>query len=94
MRVRPLMVWISASRAESGAARTQQLLDRAVEGLQLLVTQTIHWGELSDEERHGAKEPTNVAKLALAVAREDGRQELFYEAGVGTAPDERMAVKV
>jgi uncharacterized protein (DUF2235 family) len=44
-----------------------------------------------DEERHGAKDPTNVAKLALAVAREEGSQKLFYEAGVGTAPDERIS---
>jgi uncharacterized protein (DUF2235 family) len=44
-----------------------------------------------DEQRHGTKAPTNVAKLALAVAREEGRQQLFYEPGVGTAPRERLA---
>ena len=44
-----------------------------------------------DEERHGTKEPTNVAKLAIAVAREEGVQQLFYEPGVGTAPSERIA---
>ena len=44
-----------------------------------------------DEQRHGIKAPTNVAKLALAVAREEGSQQLFYEPGVGTAPSERIA---
>jgi uncharacterized protein (DUF2235 family) len=44
-----------------------------------------------DEQRHGTKEPTNVAKLAVAVAREEGGQRLFYEPGVGTAPSERIA---
>jgi uncharacterized protein (DUF2235 family) len=30
-----------------------------------------------DEERHGAKEPTNVARLALAVTREEDTQLVF-----------------
>ena len=44
-----------------------------------------------DQERHGTKAPTNVAKLALAVARDEGTQQMFYEPGVGTAPRERIA---
>ena len=42
------------SRAATGVAKAQAFLDRAVEDLHLLVTQTIHWAELSDEERQGA----------------------------------------
>jgi uncharacterized protein (DUF2235 family) len=43
-----------------------------------------------DEERHGIKEPTNVAKLGLAVAGAEADQRLFYEPGVGTTPTERI----
>ncbi len=42
------------SRAETGAARVRASLDRALEMLQLLVTGTIHWRELSDGERQAA----------------------------------------
>jgi uncharacterized protein (DUF2235 family) len=40
---------------------------------------------------HGAKEPTNVARLALAVTREEDTQLVFYDPGVGTAPHERIS---
>lgn len=44
-----------------------------------------------DELRDGAAEPTNVAKLALAVRTGGGSdQVLFYEPGVGTTPDDRV----
>lgn len=45
---------------------------------------------IPDETRGSAAAPTNVAKLALAVAQDQGTQRMFYEPGVGTAPDERM----
>jgi uncharacterized protein (DUF2235 family) len=49
------------------------------------------WNE-PDELRHGAPEPTNVAKLALAVAAAGptAQQLLFYEPGVGTTSGERL----
>jgi uncharacterized protein (DUF2235 family) len=44
-----------------------------------------------DEIHGGVGAPTNVAKLALAVATTaDSGQLLFYEPGVGTTPDERL----
>jgi uncharacterized protein (DUF2235 family) len=44
-----------------------------------------------DEARGGVAAPTNVAKLALTVLTGDGSdQVLFYEAGVGTSPDDRV----
>jgi uncharacterized protein (DUF2235 family) len=44
-----------------------------------------------DELRDGVAEPTNVAKLALAVLTGEGcDQVLFYEPGVGTTPDDRV----
>jgi len=44
-----------------------------------------------DQARDGVAVPTNVAKLALAVETSDrDTQRLFYEPGVGTAPDERL----
>ena len=45
-----------------------------------------------DEQRHGAAQPTNVAKLALAVAPTAGSeaQLKFYEPGVGTRRGERL----
>ena len=47
--------------------------------------------DVPDSVSHGVAAPTNVAKLALALATtESGDQELFYEAGVGTTPDERI----
>ncbi len=45
---------LHASRAATGAAKAQAFLDRAVEDLRLMVTQTIHWSELSEPERQGA----------------------------------------
>jgi uncharacterized protein (DUF2235 family) len=49
------------------------------------------WNE-PDELRHGIPAPTNVSKLALAVAATDGAdpQLTFYEPGVGTAPGEHL----
>ena len=47
--------------------------------------------DVPDNLHHGVAAPTNVAKLALGVATgEASGQELFYEAGVGTTPDERI----
>jgi uncharacterized protein (DUF2235 family) len=46
-----------------------------------------------DETSHGIAAPTNVAKLSLGVAREDGhskQQVVHYEAGVGTRRFERI----
>jgi uncharacterized protein (DUF2235 family) len=43
-----------------------------------------------DETRGPVAAPTNVAKLALAVAQDEVTQRLYYEPGVGTAPDERI----
>jgi uncharacterized protein (DUF2235 family) len=45
-----------------------------------------------DQQRDGRPCPTNVTKIALAVAREgDGaEQRVFYQPGVGTAPRERL----
>lgn len=44
-----------------------------------------------DQIRHGHSMPTNVAKLARAVATGEGSgQRLFYETGVGTSPDEHL----
>jgi uncharacterized protein (DUF2235 family) len=44
-----------------------------------------------DEEVHGQVTPTNVAKLARAVATGEGSgQTLFYEPGVGTTPDDHL----
>jgi uncharacterized protein (DUF2235 family) len=44
-----------------------------------------------DELRDGVAEPTNVAKLALAVITGEGSgQVVFYEPGVGTTPDDRV----
>ncbi len=43
-----------------------------------------------DESRGAVAAPTNVAKLALAVAQDEATQRLYYEPGVGTAPDERI----
>jgi uncharacterized protein (DUF2235 family) len=43
-----------------------------------------------DEQRGSTAEPTNVAKLALGVAAGPD-QVFFYEPGVGTSPDERIA---
>jgi hypothetical protein len=50
------------------------------------------WNE-PDEERHGITEPTNVAKLALALSAgsDAGGQLMFYEPGVGTAPGEHLS---
>jgi len=45
---------LHASRAATGAAKAQAFFDRAVEDLRLMVTQTIHWSELSEREREGA----------------------------------------
>jgi uncharacterized protein (DUF2235 family) len=46
---------------------------------------------LPDEVRDGVAAPTNVAKVALGLATGgDSGQELFYEPGVGTTPDERI----
>ena len=45
-----------------------------------------------DHLDQGVAAPTNVAKLALAVAATDGQgneQKLYYQAGVGTRPAER-----
>ncbi|HEY2747281.1 MAG TPA: ATP-binding protein [Polyangia bacterium] len=42
------------SRAETGAARIDASLRRALDSLALLATRTIHWSELSEAERHGA----------------------------------------
>src|SRR5437763_6169245 len=52
------------------------------------------WNE-PDEARGGASSPTNVAKLALAIAVGQDEhaqvpQTLYYEPGVGTAADERI----
>jgi hypothetical protein len=44
-----------------------------------------------DEARHGITAPTNVAKLALAVATDGEHQLTFYEPGVGTAPGEHIS---
>jgi len=47
-----------------------------------------------DEVSHGVAAPTNVAKVALALADEDGdrrEQLLHYETGVGTRRGERFA---
>ena len=42
------------------------------------------------DEHHGVRAtPTNVAKLALGVV-DSSEQVLFYEPGVGTAPDDRV----
>jgi uncharacterized protein (DUF2235 family) len=47
--------------------------------------------DVPDNVHHGVAAPTNVAKLALAVTTGGASgQELFYEAGVGTTPDERI----
>ncbi len=44
-----------------------------------------------DEVRHGQTMPTNVARLARAVAAGEGTgQLLYYETGVGTSPDEHL----
>ncbi len=44
-----------------------------------------------DEIRHGQTMPTNVARLARAVATGEGSgQLLYYETGVGTTPDEHL----
>jgi uncharacterized protein (DUF2235 family) len=46
-----------------------------------------------DELNDGVPAPTNVSKLALAIAREDAAgtaQEVFYVAGVGTRRFERL----
>lgn len=46
-----------------------------------------------DQVADGVAAPTNVSKLALGVAREDGsgiRQLLYYQQGVGTRPLERI----
>src|SRR5437764_8990980 len=44
-----------------------------------------------DELRDGIAAPTNVAKLALGItAGEQSGQLLYYEPGVGTAPDEHL----
>jgi uncharacterized protein (DUF2235 family) len=45
---------------------------------------------IPDETRGSVAAPTNVAKLALAVAQDQATQRLYYEPGVGTAPDERI----
>ncbi|MDB4970765.1 MAG: Sensor histidine kinase [Myxococcales bacterium] len=42
------------SRAETGAARVEASIERALESLQLLVTRTIHFPDLSPSERQGA----------------------------------------
>ncbi len=48
------------------------------------------WNE-PDETRGGLDAPTNVARLALGVVTgEDSGQLLYYEPGVGTAPDDRL----
>lgn len=48
------------------------------------------WNE-PDQRRGGVAVPTNVAKLALGVLTGDGSdQVIYYEPGVGTAPDERV----
>jgi uncharacterized protein (DUF2235 family) len=48
------------------------------------------WNE-PDELRGGVAAPTNVAKFALTVLTgEESGQLLYYEPGVGTAPDERL----
>jgi len=47
--------------------------------------------DVPDNLHHGVAAPTNVAKLALGVATDEASgQELFYEPGVGTTPDERI----
>ncbi|MFL5862286.1 MAG: DUF2235 domain-containing protein [Solirubrobacteraceae bacterium] len=44
-----------------------------------------------DERRTGVAAPTNVAKLALGLQIGDGGgQRVYYEAGVGTTPDDRV----
>ncbi len=48
------------------------------------------WNE-PDELRGGVAAPTNVAKVALGLdTGGESSQVLFYEPGVGTAPDERI----
>jgi len=42
-----------------------------------------------DESTHDTASPTNVAKLARAVAT-GGDQVLYYETGVGTTPDDHL----
>src|SRR5690349_21787959 len=45
-----------------------------------------------DQLQGGVAAPTNVAKLALGIATGEGSgQLLYYEPGVGTTPDERIA---
>jgi two-component system NtrC family sensor kinase len=71
------------SRAEVGATRAQQFLDRAVESLQLLVGSTIRWSELSDEERHGAlalvyQQEADVVMATLLDGRGQGMGEAVF----------------
>jgi uncharacterized protein (DUF2235 family) len=47
----------------------------------------------ADQERDGRPCPTNVAKVALGLAREGGsgtEQRVYYQQGVGTQPGERL----
>jgi two-component system NtrC family sensor kinase len=74
---------VHQARADAGAARAQQFLDRAVESLQLLVGSTIRWSELSDEERHGAlalvyQQQTDIAMATLLDGRGQGVGEAVF----------------
>jgi len=51
------------------------------------------WNTADEEDQDGRPAPTNVTKIALALADRDGQandQLVFYQAGVGTRPTERF----
>jgi uncharacterized protein (DUF2235 family) len=47
--------------------------------------------DVPDQAHGDVATPTNVARLALSVDTSDPDQVLFYEAGVGTSADDRIA---
>jgi uncharacterized protein (DUF2235 family) len=64
-------------------------MDEARDPINIVVCCDGTWN--TPDEHHGpAAKPTNVAKLALSVAV-GSDQLFFYEPGVGTSPDERIA---
>jgi len=72
-----------ASRAERRRQRMSKRLVICCDGT---------WNR-PDQRDRGSGSPTNVAKVALGVARQDSRgdrQLLFYQAGVGTRRFERL----
>ena len=47
----------------------------------------------ADQKRDGQPCPSNVTKVALGLARDDGagvEQRVYYQQGVGTQPGERL----